>query len=231
MRNLKVLILNKFRFLNFDILNFFQNFCVPCSVSRGTCSVSHVPCSVSRETRPHRTSQRGFTLVEVVMSLIILTVIAGATGPLLAVTVDGIILHLDRVGLEQSADLALSRMSRETRRLRNDASVVSATGTEFEFVDIDNNQIRYRQVGSSLVRRQGAGSDRALADGIPVTGLSFTYLNESGAAIGSPVTGLGTDTDIRKIRIQISLQDGSHTLVVQTDVRPRNLKHDSFYLA
>lgn len=169
---------------------------------------------------------KGFTLIEMIMSLIIFIIIAELAGPLLAIAVDSISYRVDRVDLEESGNLALARMSREIRRLRNNQSVVSATATEFEFVDRDNVQIRYRLAGNSLMRRQGA-VENALADQVQAGGLGFTYLNDDGSAIATPAVGLGTNTNIRRVQIQIIFQNGNHVMTFQTQVMPRNVRHEA----
>lgn len=170
--------------------------------------------------------QRGMTLIELVMVLVLIAIIAGLAGPLLAVAVDAITLHMDRVDLEEAANLALARMSREIRRLRNDESVVTATASDFEFVDVNSVQLRYRLVGNTLTRSQ-AGADSGLADQVQAGGLTFTYYDDDGSSIATPTVGLGTSTNIRRLAIQIAFQDGGHVVTEQVQVRPRNLRHDS----
>lgn len=157
----------------------------------------------------------------------VLSILAGVAGPLLGVSIDLIGLHTDRVDLEESASLALSRMSREIRRLRDDESIITANAGTFSFIDIDGTQIRYRQVGNSLMRREGTGSDSSLADHVQTGGLSFAYYDDDGNLIASPLTGLGTRTDIRRIEIQIVFRSGNHTLPARLQVRPRNLRHEA----
>ena len=171
--------------------------------------------------------ERGFTYIEMIMAVLIVSVIALLAGPLLAVTIDAMTLHIDRVDLEQSAGVALTRMSREIRRLRNDESIVTATATQFEFVDADDVQIRYRLTGTQLMRSQAGGADQPLADNVQGAGISFVYYDDTGAVIASPVTGLGVSTDIRRIEIQLTFADsgGTHILPVETTIRPRNLRH------
>ncbi len=170
---------------------------------------------------------RGFTLVEMIMSLVIIVILAGLAGPLLAVSVDAMGLHMDRADLDESASLALSRMGREIRRLRNDESVGTASATVFEFVDNDDVQIRYRLTSTTLMRTQGANPESGLADQVQAGTLAFTYYDDDGNTIATPTVGLGTSTNIRRVRIQMTFATGTHSLPVQIDIRPRNLRHES----
>ncbi len=171
-------------------------------------------------------SPKGFTLVEMVVVLVLLAILTGVGGPFLATVVDAIGFHVDRVDLEESANLTLSRMSREIRRLRNDASVVTAGAADFEFVNRDNVQIRYRLVGNTLTRTQ-AGVDSGLADQMQAAGLSFTYYDDAGTVLATPAVGLGTNTNLRRIQVQTVFQHGSHVVTERLQVRPPNLRHES----
>lgn len=162
------------------------------------------------------------------MAIVIISVIATIAGPVLAMAVDAITLHLDDANLGEGGRIAIARMTRETRRLRNDESVVTATGVEFEFVDVDDVQIRYRLVGTDLMRRESAaGTESDLIAQVQASGLAFIYYDDDGNTIATPAAGLGTSTDIRRIEIQLTLSDGTNALPLVTIVRPRNLRHES----
>jgi len=55
-------------------------------------------------------SQKGFTLIELIMSITLASVIALIVAPLLAVGIDAISFHLGRANLEESSNVALSSM-------------------------------------------------------------------------------------------------------------------------
>lgn len=171
--------------------------------------------------------KKGFTLIELIIAVVILGIIAAGTGPLLGAAASAIGLTVDRMNLDESAAVAFSRMTREIRRLRDDASVVSAGVNQYEFVDSTGVSIRYRLVGNTLMRRQGANAEVGLADFIQTNALSFIYFDDDGNTIASPAAGLGTNTNIRRIQIQITFQDGNHILPVEVQIRPRNLRHEN----
>ena len=177
-----------------------------------------------------KNSQRGFTYIEMMMAVLIISIMALVAGPVLAVSVDLLNHHMDRYDLEESASVALNRMTREIRRLRDDQSMLFANATTLAFYDVDNTIIVYFAIGGSVARFQSppASGFYSLLENVQPGTLNFTYYDDNGTVIPAPVTG-ANDTDIRRIEIAMTLQDasGSHSLPVRTTVRPRNLKHVS----
>lgn len=170
-------------------------------------------------------SKKGFTLIEMVVSITIVSIIAGIAAPLLAVMVQAMVLHMDRIDLNEASEFTVSRMSREIRRLRDDESVVTATAAEYEFVDIDGRSIRYHQTGSDLLRQVDGGADAVLADNLQAGSLGLVYYDDQGNTLGAPLAGLGTATDLRRVEINMVFAEGAETLPVTVTVRPRNLRH------
>jgi prepilin-type N-terminal cleavage/methylation domain-containing protein len=175
----------------------------------------------------------GFTLVEMIMSIVIIAIIAGVAAPLLQVAADLLTLQLRGAALEESADYAVSRMSREIRRLSNDRSVVAASRNNFEFIDIDNRRIRYYLSGNTI-RRTEDGTDRLFLEDVESTdGLLFYYYNDDTADTGetsealatNPVAGLGTKTDIRYMKIWIRQLNTPQTHHMRQAMRLRNVQH------
>ncbi len=174
--------------------------------------------------------EKGFTLVEMIMVIVIIAIIAGIAAPLLAVSVQAIGHRISRVDIEESSMIALSRMSREIRRLRDDTSVVIASNSQLEFFDKDNSRIRYLQSGNTLMRgfyypSTPSWVNLGLADNVQT--LRFDYYDDEGTLISAPAAGSGVITNIKKIRIQITSQKGNEIMPVEIWVRPRNLKYES----
>lgn len=174
-------------------------------------------------------NKKGFTLIEVIMAIVLASVLALLVGPLLGVAIQSYLFHSDRVGLQESSDLAHARMSREIRRVKNDQSFVTATSDTLTFVNNDNQQIRYRLNGNSITRTQDAQAETVLVDNIQTNGLTFTYYDENGNEISSFTPA--TISNIRGIEIRIVFASNLGTLLTQTFVRPRNLRYASEILA
>lgn len=170
---------------------------------------------------------KGFTYIETLMALLIIAIMATLGGPFLDLAINAAGLHVKSANLEESAVIAFARMSREMRRVRDGKSVVQAAPTQFEFVDINGVQIRFRLAGNSIMRSQNSGTEYALADQVPSNGLAFIYYDARGNAIAGPTVGLGILTDIRRVVIKVTFQDGSYEYETQTQIRAKNLPSEA----
>lgn len=164
---------------------------------------------------------KGFTLIEIVMVIVLLSIIAGIGVPLLIAVNDGWLIAKRRNQLSEGARVSIDRMIREMRMVSNLTSVVAANSTRFQFVDISNNNITY-DLNNSTIRRTISGTvDILVAE---VSSLDFTYYNLNGSTISTPVVG-PSDTDIRRIEIDFTLTNSSN-LSFFSQVSPRNLNAD-----
>lgn len=173
--------------------------------------------------------RKGFTLIELVIVMVILGLLLGLSASFSFIMLDTLGLLTRQANLQESADVALSRISRDVRRLRNDQSVTSATVSKFSFIDIPGAEITYRLTGGALVRDYDpAGAPPAVTDEIAdnAIALTITYFDDSNTAIGSPT--ISPRTNIRRIEFEIQLQESPHKVTAQTVVRPRNLRHESY---
>ncbi len=184
-------------------------------------------CPKRFKTVPFRT---GFTLIELVIVIVILGLLLGLSTSFSFIMLDTLGFLTRQANLQESAEVALSRVSRDVRRLRNDQSVVTATASQFTFFDVSSAQITYQLSGGALIRIiDPAGAPPSVTDELAdqVTALAITYYNDAGANITGSIV-LAPRTNIRRIEFRITLQDGSHTVNAQTRVRPRNLRHESY---
>jgi len=162
-------------------------------------------------------NRRAFTLVELMVVIVVIGTIAGIGVPLLLEAVDAWSFNSKfQDNAVSCAVVAMNRMSREIRRLKNDASVTTANSAAFAFTDINNNAISYTKSGTTLMRNTDG-----LAENI--SSLTFTYYNDSGATIAVPVVS-PNNTNIRRINVDYSILAGTNTLNFSFQVRPQNLK-------
>lgn len=160
---------------------------------------------------------RGYTLVELVMVIVLIGIVAAIGIPAILETGDAFSLASQFQDFAvQSSIVAMNRVSREIRKLKDDASVNTATASQFSFVDLDNNTITYNRSGNTLMRNSDGLADN-------VTALTFTYYDDAGNTIATPVVS-PNNTDIRRVKVDFSLLAGTYTLNFQFQVRPQNLR-------
>lgn len=160
---------------------------------------------------------RGYTLVELVIVMAVMGIVAavGVTAVLETADAWSIASRLQDFSV-QSSIVTMNRMSREIRRIKNDASINSADATQISFVDLDNNTMSYSRSANTLLRNSDGLADN-------VSSLAFTYYDDEGNTITTPVIS-PSNTDIRRISVDFSIFAGTNTLNFRFQVRPQNLR-------
>jgi len=167
----------------------------------------------------------GYTLIELVMVIILVGIMFLVTAPLMVEISRGWQIATLRTDMSESGMVAMDRMSREIRQIRNNKSVVTATASVFRFFDLSNNDITYSISGTNLIRTINGASNQLAAN---VSSLGFTYYrgnyNDPLNLLAAPVVGLGTVTDIKTLVIGLTFSNSGTTLSLQDGVYPRRLQ-------
>lgn len=119
--------------------------------------------------------ESGFTLIEMVITIVVIGIIAGISAMLILQAMRGYSDQDVRADLTNQARLGIERMAREIREIRDCTATditTMAAGT-FAFVDNAGNPIAYTTSGTDLTR-----NGTALASS--VSGLTFGYLRRGG---------------------------------------------------
>lgn len=171
----------------------------------------------------------GYTLVELAMVTAIIGIIAAIGLPMMFEAADAWFLASRfQDNAVSSAILVANRMSREMRRLLNDASIITATASQLTF-DMNlnglpystNNPVTFGRSGNTLMRTAGLDVD-GLADN--VTALVYTYLDDNSNTIATPIVVSPNNTNIRIIRADFSISAAGRPLGFRFQVRPQNLR-------
>jgi prepilin-type N-terminal cleavage/methylation domain-containing protein len=157
-------------------------------------------------------NKKGFTLVELIIVIVTVGIIVGMAAPFISAILDSWLFNKTERDVVFSARFALNRMVREIRQIKNVASIITFTNTEFDFLHIDNTRIDFKQSGNSLLRNSDELTDKLQNPG----GLTFIYLDSSGNATS-------TKNDIRMVRIRLILVSGDSTVTIQSLARFRNI--------
>ncbi len=124
----------------------------------------------------------GFTLIEMVITLVILGVFSGLAATMLRAGFDSY-LHAQQVASTTSIGrIALMRMMFEIKG-SSAQNIQSATAGVFRFINPEGDEISFYRSGTDLVRENiTSGSSQVLVDNLEnsANGLQFTYYQNDG---------------------------------------------------
>jgi prepilin-type N-terminal cleavage/methylation domain-containing protein len=152
----------------------------------------------------------GFTLVELTI-VIVVVAIAGLLLAGMFREAVGTYRFVDvEADLLQQARFAEERIARELRRIRDKASVTTATSRTFAFIDRDAAPIVVSWSGTKGDDLTYSKNGTALTLAAGVDTLVFAYFTSAGAAAVPLVSP--SDTDIRRVTVLIRLAKGGQSV-------------------
>ncbi len=157
-----------------------------------------------------RRKQGGFSLVELILVIIILSIIAAVGSRMLGNGFNAYFSGRDLIDAEWQGRYAMQRISRELREVRSATAgdlVISAN--QISFTDNSANVITYVLSGTTLTR-----NGQPLADG--VSGLAFNYIQADG------ITTAAAATDVSYISVGINISLNGSNFSLRNTLHPRN---------
>ncbi len=139
---------------------------------------------------------QGFTLIEVVITIVILSIIAALGGKILQAGFNAYLTNQYTTTANAQARLALERMTRDIHAINSPSSITTATSSQLVFRDIYGNSVTYALSGTQLLR-----NSQVLAD--YVGSFSLAYLNSSGATTAST-------SAIRYVTVSLNITDSDY---------------------
>src|SRR3990170_5276914 len=163
---------------------------------------------------------KGFTLVEIVITIVLIGIISGIAAMIILQGVRAYSDEQSRSDVHYQARLAVERMAREIRTARQQSEIGTAvlgtiTGNptnSFIFTDITGTTITYSLTGTTLNRTVG-GSPSPLAQS--VTALEFQHYTSAIALTTTPAC-------VWVVEINVTDTQGANSLQIRTRVHPRN---------
>jgi prepilin-type N-terminal cleavage/methylation domain-containing protein len=160
-----------------------------------------------------RLPHQGFTLIEMVMVILIMSIIIGMSSSLLTQGLNSFPAGEDIVNANWQGQIAMERLSRDILLIRSPADITTLAADNLAYTDVSNNTVAYSLSGTNLTLTQN-GNSEILADG--VQSLTFTYFDRNGASTA-------TATLVRMIRISINVTQNNVIYTLTTMIYPRNL--------
>lgn len=158
--------------------------------------------------------QRGFTLVELIVVIVVLGIVASMGAMVLRDGILGYLSGRESTSADWQGRLALERITRELRNVAapnysNIAATSCGTST-FAFSDIDAAPISYTQSTSTLLR-----NGQPIADN--VSGLRFYCLQNDGQ------TYTTTPSAVYYVGVSMIVSTANASTTYRSMVRPRNI--------
>lgn len=164
----------------------------------------------------------GFTLIELVLTLLILGIIAAVGSQFVLQGVRSYTTEQDRGDVHSQARLAVERVVREARAIRSCSDIVGPANPSatLSFTDSSGTAVAFGVAGTNLLR--GAS---VLAQGVS-SSQPFRFLDMNGAASTScPLPGNpSAATDIWFVEIDLTCVQGGESLHIRSQVHPRNFQ-------
>jgi len=162
--------------------------------------------------------EKGFTLIEVIIVIIVVGIISVIIGSMLLGVVKAWTFKFNRNDILWDGRLAINRITREIREVRNTTSVITASSSQFRFINTGNVNITYSLSSTNLNRTEN-GTTNLLASN--VSALTFTYYNASGTSIPAPTVSPSA-TNIRRVRISLTLTKNGQNVYLRSDSSTKN---------
>lgn len=179
-------------------------------------------------------SEAGVTLIELVLVIVLMGIIGIVGAQVFLYSTRSVVLGELVRDATQINRMAMDRMIREIRMVRDEYCVAIATQTSLSFIDTQNRVITYNWAGvGNPLQRTEDGATNDLIDN--VSNLAFAYFNNADPEVditGNPplVCLVGTTcnpalcavpTDIWSIQVDLTSQSGTETVQFRSRVHPR----------
>ena len=152
---------------------------------------------------------RGFSMIELIIVISIITVLSAITLPMLQAGFNGYFMQRNLSDANWQGRLALSRITRDLHNIPAAANITTATGTQLTFTNNSNASVSYTLSGTNLQRNA-----LTLANGIG--SVTFGYYDSAGAVTG-------TIDNIRYISIALNITQNNTNITLETVVNLRDV--------
>lgn len=150
--------------------------------------------------------KKGFTLIEFVIVIVILSIISQVIGMILLQSAKASNLQYRLSILSQESRLGLSRISRELQIINSLSDLTAMGMNDIKFKTTDGNIFSYSLSGNNLMEQINSQTPQILSG--YVGNLLFNYYDQDGAATA-------VNTNVRYIKITLGMEK-DETIYTQT---------------
>lgn len=152
--------------------------------------------------------KRGFTLIEMVFVIIILSVVAAIGSRVMGASFNAYFTNQNVINADAQGRLALEKLVRDIHNIASPSGITTATPTSLSFLDLDGVTVTYTISGTQLLR-----NGITLADGI--NNLAFSYYNGAGAVTA-------TTSAIRYVNVSLNVTKNNVNYALMTTITTLN---------
>jgi len=149
----------------------------------------------------HLKNHHGFTFIELIMVLMIVSIIAAISSVLLLQGTEAYYNGQNVLASYWQGEIAMQLFARDVTKIRSNNDITTATPTNLVFTDMHGNTDNYLLSSNSLTL-----NGYTLANRINLSNSFFTYYDNT-------LTATNILTDIYYIQIQISLTNSNYILI------------------
>ncbi len=159
-----------------------------------------------------RTGQRGFTLLEMVLVVLLLAIVAGVASHMLSGGFNAYLIGKDAVEVDWQSRNSLEWLMRDLRAVRSAtaADLTITPASAITFTNTSGSVVSYALSGSTLLR-----NGQPLADG--VTTLSFSYIQKDGKNTAASVG------QVYYIMVQLGVTQNGINKTLRATIHPRGI--------
>ncbi|MGB2600253.1 MAG: lamin tail domain-containing protein [Candidatus Omnitrophota bacterium] len=158
-------------------------------------------------------SLTGFTILEIILVIGLLSLIVVAIAPFFRTTVEGWDVKDRQLEVMQHGRVGMDRM---VKTIKSAKQFSAANASDIGFMDADDTEIEFRLNGGALEERQGgSGPWDDLSE--PVDSLSFTYYDKDGNTTTSAAS-------VRSVKIAMTVSDSEgkvSSVTFNSQITPR----------
>ncbi|RKY81048.1 hypothetical protein DRQ07_04845 [candidate division KSB1 bacterium] len=166
------------------------------------------------------TSERGFSLMELVIVIVIIGVISATLIPFLKINISAYLAVRSGKDLVQATRIGMQRILTEMSTISTAADIDFGLADEIQFDTPSYANINYELRDGAIVRSEGLfGTPSKVIIG--VKSFQIKYYDAAGAEI-SPF--YWPRNDVRRIAFNITVGDDEHDYEITTQIAPRNIQ-------